>query len=164
MFAHCMIGSKTWYKTCVQLVFGQLFSDYSIKSLDILTVVTVDNIRIYLYIKYLSIWLSNHWVSWQRIFEAISPGTAGNQKSWSRSRILSESYNFQANFVQKLPLHMCVWCHFRPQVNVSHAHEGRKWPIQPVWRIGENLNNHPLISQHSYQITSQIRVASFSHW
>ena len=39
MFAHCMIGSKTWYKTCAQLVFGQLLSDYSIKSLDILTVI-----------------------------------------------------------------------------------------------------------------------------
>ena len=39
MFAHCMIGSKTWYKTCARLVFGQLLSDYSIKSLDILTVI-----------------------------------------------------------------------------------------------------------------------------
>ena len=39
MFAHCMIGSKTWYKTCAWLVFGQLLSDYSIKSLDILTVI-----------------------------------------------------------------------------------------------------------------------------
>ena len=28
----------TWYKTCARLVFGQLLSDYSIKSLDILTV------------------------------------------------------------------------------------------------------------------------------
>ena len=39
MFAHCMIGSKTWYKTCAWLVFGQLLSNYSIKSLDILTVI-----------------------------------------------------------------------------------------------------------------------------
>ena len=38
MFAHCMIGSTTLYKTCAQFVFGQLLSDYSIKSLDILTV------------------------------------------------------------------------------------------------------------------------------
>ena len=37
--AHVLIGSKTLYKTCAQLVFGQLLSDYSIKSLDILTVV-----------------------------------------------------------------------------------------------------------------------------
>ena len=33
------IGSKTWYKTCAQLVFGQLLSDYSIKSLDILDII-----------------------------------------------------------------------------------------------------------------------------
>ena len=38
-FAHVLIGSKTWYKTCAQLVFGQLLSDYSIISLDILTVI-----------------------------------------------------------------------------------------------------------------------------
>ena len=33
--AHVLIGSKTWNKTCAQLVFSQLLSDYSIKSLDI---------------------------------------------------------------------------------------------------------------------------------
>ena len=41
--------------------------------------------------------------------------------------------------------------------NLSHAHEGRKCLNQPVWRNGKNLNFTPLISQHSYQITSQMR-------
>ena len=29
--------------------------------------------------------------------------------------------------------------------------------MQPVWRIGQNSNFPPLISQHSYQISSQTR-------
>ena len=29
--------------------------------------------------------------------------------------------------------------------------------MQPVWRIGQNLNFPPLISQRSYQISSQTR-------
>ena len=29
--------------------------------------------------------------------------------------------------------------------------------MRPVWRIGQYSNFHPLISQHSYQITSQMR-------
>ena len=33
---------------------------------------------------------------------------AGKQKLRDRDRILSESYNFQANLVRKLPLRMCV--------------------------------------------------------
>ena len=32
-----------------------------------------------------------------------------------------------------------------------------KAPCRPVWRIGKNLNFLPLISQRSYQITSQAR-------
>ena len=29
--------------------------------------------------------------------------------------------------------------------------------MQPVWRIGQNSNVPPLISQHSYQVSSQMR-------
>ena len=29
--------------------------------------------------------------------------------------------------------------------------------MRPVWRIGQNSNFSPLISQHSYQISSQTR-------